>query len=384
MLSKLSYKSPSQRKKVPMKTIRIFVDGHVFDDIYQGTTTYIQGLYSALANNENFEITVGAVDIENVKRSLNHPRLKYISLSSHSKFVRLMFDIPKIIRQHRFDYAHFQYIVPPIKGCRFINTIHDLLFLEKPQLFSLKYRLVKGLTFALSCKRSDLICTVSNFSKQSIIKHFGINPDKICVTPNAAQTMNGTFDVRQKYSLEKYILYVSRFEPRKNHYSLHKAFNDLQLYKEGYKLVFIGTRNHELNRQYEKYVESITNEQRAATLFLENIGSHELSGFYQSADLFVYPSIAEGFGIPPLEAAVNDCKVVCSNQTAMADFAFFGKYLIDPNNEEELRGKIRMALSDQEYPAATIRQEVIKIYNWHDIANRFANFLINEHRKIEN
>src|ERR1043165_2921821 len=110
-------------------SIKLFVDAHVFDGVYQGTTTYIKGLYSSLVKDENFEITLAANDLNNLKKHFPDNRFRYVPLTSKSKLKRLGFDIPAIIAKGRFDFAHFQYICPPIKKCRYINTIHDLLFL---------------------------------------------------------------------------------------------------------------------------------------------------------------------------------------------------------------------------------------------------------------
>ena len=104
----------------------------------------------------------------------------------------------------------------------------------------------------------------------------------------------------------------------------------------------------------------------------ENVSQLELYSFYNQAELFVYPSVAEGFGIPPLEAAMLKCKVLCSNQTAMSDFDFFGSYLFNPNKPDELKSKMSSILTDDEYPYDEIRNSVISRYNWKVIAENFA------------
>ena len=167
------------------KKIKILVDAHVFDHSFQGTGAYIKGLYSELANNEMFEIVFCATEITKLKMILDHPKFSFIQLKTSSKIKRLLFELPSVIKKGDFDYAHFQYIIPPIKKCKYINTIHDILFLDYPAFFPLKYRIIKKALFQISAYRSNLLLTVSEYSKQRITSRFRINSEKIFVTPNA-------------------------------------------------------------------------------------------------------------------------------------------------------------------------------------------------------
>jgi len=359
-----------------MPKIKLFVDAHVFDTSYQGTTTYLKGLYNALVKDDAFEITLGAHHTEHLKTIFPDPRFRFIQLHTASKYKRLAFELPELLRRGGFDYAHFQYITPLFKKCRYINTIHDLLFMDFPEYFPFSYRFTKKYLFRFSARKSDLICTVSDYSRQALVRHFGIDAGKIFITPNAVSAYTGHYqDVKAKYKIGNYILFVSRLEPRKNHLLMLKAFVELGLYEQGYHLVFIGRMDDVKTEAYHIYYNALPEQVKRAVINVENILYEELNSFYQQADLFVYPSVAEGFGIPPLEAAVNGCKVLCSNQTAMADFSFFGKYLFDPHNEEEFKQKILSTLSDETYPLEEIRQVVLEKYNWDLIANHFGNKL---------
>jgi len=205
------------------------------------------------------------------------------------------------------------------------------------------------------------------------MKHFAIPANKLTITPNAVDIYKGEFtDIKKKYALSKYLLFVSRLEPRKNHYLMLKTFVDLELYKQGYDLIFIGRINDVKTEKYHNYFEQQNEEVKMRVKHIENISYEELNGFYKNADLFVYPSVAEGFGIPPLEAAVIGCKVLCSNKTAMADFDFFGQYLFDPDHEEELKAKIITTLNDKNYPFEAIKNAVIEKYDWLTIAANFG------------
>ena len=155
-----------------MKTVNLFVDCHVFDGNLQGTTTYLKGLYQELINDKSKNFFLAAHNIENLQSIFGiHENVIYLQYSSKNKFVRLLFDIPKLIRQNKIDYAHFQYIVPPTKSCKYIVTIHDVLFLDFPQYFPLFYRIKNKLFFKYSANKSDIVLTVSQYSKEKIEKH---------------------------------------------------------------------------------------------------------------------------------------------------------------------------------------------------------------------
>src|SRR6266496_2117905 len=122
-------------------SIKLFVDAHVFDNGYQGTRTFIKGIYSILAQNNNVRLFLGAYDIDNLERNFSRGDISFIKYRSASSLFRLGYDIPSIIRRYKINYAHFQYICPVIKNCRFIVTTHDVIFNEYPDEFSKDYRI---------------------------------------------------------------------------------------------------------------------------------------------------------------------------------------------------------------------------------------------------
>lgn len=349
--------------------IKILVDAHIFDHSYQGTATYIKGLYTSLVKHNEVEIVLCANDIDNLKTHFPDPKFKFLKLKTHSKFKRLAIEYPQIIRKGDFDFAHFQYIVPLFKNCKIINTIHDLLFLEYPQYFPWSYRFTKGFLFKYSAKKSDIILTVSEYSKKSLIKHFNLKGKDVIVTPNAVTTL--TIDTTKSINKENYILYVSRFEPRKNHIALLQAYLNLKLYRQGYSLVFIGSKKEKIEEEaFNNLISLIPTEIKQFVFFYEKLNADELNNYYLQSAAFVFPSLAEGFGIPPLEAAINDCKVLCSNTTAMDDFSFF-KYRFNPSNSIEFESKLDQLLNDNDYPYQEIKENIQRKYNWDVVAENY-------------
>jgi glycosyltransferase involved in cell wall biosynthesis len=358
------------------RKIKILVDGHIFDHSMQGIATYINGLYNALVKFDEFEITICACDCEVLRTHFPDERFKFRRLTSHSKYKRLAFEIPNLIKVEKFDYAHFQYIVPLVKHCKFINTIHDLLFLDFPQYFPVSYRIKNKYLFKFSAKRSDIILTVSEYSKQALVEKFNLRNDHIHITPNAVkERVYDSLDVKRHFGLDKYLLYVSRFEPRKNQKGLLEAFINLDLFSKGYKLVFVGSKKEKIERDYYEELRIISDTRSGEGVkFYESLSDQELAALYQHASCFVFPSLAEGFGIPPIEAALNNCKVVCSNLTAMHDFQFF-KYHIDPRNQFDLENSIRDILDDKNYDYEYCKIKVKELFSWDKIAFDFRDII---------
>ncbi len=357
-----------------MKTTTIFVDCHVFDGNFQGTTTYIKGLYSELIQDKNFNFVFSANNISFLQTIFGtHNNVAYIQYKSTNKFSRLLFEIPKIIKENNIDYAHFQYVVPPIKKCKYIVTIHDVLFLDFPEYFPSSYRLKNKLLFRTAAKSSEIVLSVSEYSKKQIQRHFNIK--NVTVTSNAVDPIFfEAFDknaikalVNQQFGASNYFLYVSRWEPRKNHLTLLKAFVEKGYYKT-HSLVFVGDKAIE-DKAYVEFFNSLSKEINASIFTFNKVSFENLVLLVRGADLSIYPSIAEGFGIPPLESLAANVPTICSNTTAMSDFGFFDDCLFNPLDLEELKRKIAIGLADKQI--AQKRAEMKEKYSWKLAATQF-------------
>jgi glycosyltransferase involved in cell wall biosynthesis len=361
-----------------MKKVNFFVDCHFFDGNLQGTTTYLKGLYQELIKDKNINYFLAAYDIESLKLVFGtHDNVYYLKYSFKNKFVRLLFNIPKLISQNNIDYAHFQYVIPPIKKCKYIVTIHDVLFLDFPQYFPLFYRIKNRFLFKYSAKKSEVVLTVSQYSKDRIQKHFTIS--NVEIIPNAVDLEYftpynkeaETQIVKNKFNLENYFLLVSRWEPRKNHHTLLKTFVEKEHYKN-HKLVFVGDDAME-NKSYNDYYHFLEKEIKEQIIRLKKVEYQDLIHLVRAASLSIYPSFAEGFGIPPLESIACCIPTVCSNTTAMSDFDFIGDCLFDPMSATDLNLKIIKALQDNLLEEKK-HQMGIK-YNWNLSAQNFKKLL---------
>jgi glycosyltransferase involved in cell wall biosynthesis len=359
--------------------MNILIDAHVFDGEFQGSRTYIKELYSkAIIQFPQIDFYFAATNVENLRKNFpDRKNLHFLRLKTKNKYFRLFFEFPLLIRSHKIDYAHFQYICPLIKNTKWIVSIHDILFIDNKKYFPIKYSLIRRLLFYISAKRADILTTLSQYSKYSISRNFKIPLNNIVLAPcgvgdmylNAHNKINAIKYVKEKYNLDKYIIYVSRIEPRKNHHCLLEAFLELSLDDIGYKLVFVGKESLK-NTLYDKIVNGDAKKRVQTSLVrFVNLPEEELIQLLLAAKIAVYPSYAEGFGIPPLESAVMRVPTICSNLTSMEEFKFFGDNHIEPTLEN-IKTRITAILNGADKSNYTaIRSEIISRYDWEKSAS---------------
>ena len=224
-----------------------------------------------------------------------------------------------------------------------------------------------------------MLLTVSEYSRKQISRHYSIDEKKSLITPNAVSDDFYEIDKTkaQRYvdekGVRKYLLYVSRIEPRKNQIALLKSYDELNLHDLGYDLVFIGRKTLS-TPEFDNYLNGMSEQSKKHVYIYNQVAYDELKYWYKAASLFVYPALAEGFGIPPIEAASAEIPCVCSNRTAMGDFTFFGENLIDTTNIGELKDRI-ISVLNEETDVKKISGLAKNKYNWKSIAREFYNML---------
>jgi glycosyltransferase involved in cell wall biosynthesis len=331
------------------KPIKIFVDAHILDKGYHGTHTYVRDLYKQLLFlYPDLDVYFGTYDPALVTSIFPESDRVHILPYKNIRptYLRFLSDIPAYIRKYRFDYAHYQYVGVPWKtSCVSIVTLHDVLYKDYPWQFPLLYRWVRTLIFGNSLRRAGVKTTVSGYSRNRIAFHYRIPEEQIHVISNTVapsslmSRQTATERIAERYGLGNYILCVSRMEPRKNQLLLLDKYLSLHLYKEGIPLVFIGSPSLSVPG-FEQRLRGLSPVQRASVHWFRQVSPEDLRAFYGACRVFIYPSGAEGFGLPPLEAALCRTAVLCSRNTAMESYRFFEPYTFDPSGAHELEDKL--------------------------------------------
>ena len=284
------------------------------------------------------------------------------------------FRVPLALRREQIDLFHAtHYVLPPLTRRRSIVTIHDCIHLMFPQY--LPSRMAHGYAKAFlwsATQQAQRILTVSEASKRDILKLFDVPPERVAViynaiderfrlTPDEAQVAR----VRERYQLDDaFVLYVGNIKPHKNVVRLIDAFAKVrQAGLDHLKLLVIGdeiTRHTALRRAVHR------GKLHKHVRFLGFVPTETLSILYRLASVFVFPSLYEGFGLPPLEAMACGTPVVTSNISSLPEIVGDAAILIDPYDSTSIANGILQALSD-----ATLREKLrtrglarVQRYSW--------------------
>ncbi|OGN55971.1 MAG: hypothetical protein A3D96_03240 [Chlamydiae bacterium RIFCSPHIGHO2_12_FULL_44_59] len=240
-----------------------------------------------------------------------------------------------------FFSPHYNVPILPISAKKQVVTIHDLCHLEfgtPLQKSYAKFMLKKALA-------SDIIITVSHFTKGEIQKHFG--PRQVHVIPLGAnerrfKVLSPSSAVRGRYRLpKKFILYVGNNKPHKNLHMLKAAFQNVQLSDLALVMVGKGTPYGEIEEG-------------------------DLCHIYNMAEALVFPSLYEGFGLPPLEAMASGCPTLVSKAGSLPEVCSDASLYFDPNNASEITEAIRRIVTDQELKKNLIQKgfQRVKMFSW--------------------
>lgn len=249
-----------------------------------------------------------------------------------------------------------------------ISTIHDIAYVRYPKTFDFKFRTFYKLLIPRVLRSSKHIITVSEFSKKEIVNYYGIDSDKISVVYNA---VSDTFKPNKTETKEHYILGVSSVTYQKNLHSLIRAFNMID--NPNLKLYLVGG----VNRNFAS-VELLNDIKGNKNVILKGrVNDKELITLYSNAQCFVFPSLYEGFGIPPLEAQACGCPVVCSYAASLPEACADSVIYCDPNNVDDIKEKIEIVLSDERLKNELIEKgfQNIKRFSWEKSAKKLADIV---------
>lgn len=368
-----------------IKTIGI--DARFYGPVGKGLGRYTQEIVDFLSKNDtghNYVIFLGkqnfadfVVDNQRVKKVLADVR--WYGLAEQMV-------MPRLIRQHQIDLMHFPHFnVPIFCPCDFVVTIHDLILTKYPtirattlnpfiyQLKNLAYRII----IHRAVVKAKKLITVSEFTKKDIIDNFKIKPQRIIVTyegvaklsNNSSRTNIEVSQIISKFEItKKYLLYVGNAYPHKNLVRLLSVARPI-LKKHDLQLALVG----KIDYFYQRLVETVNNWPKAEqgnVIFTGFVNDEELEMLYQQALLYIFPSLYEGFGLPPLEAMARSCPVLSSNRSSMPEILGKSACYFDPEDEKDMTGQLEKMIT-----SANLRETMtnlglkqVKMYNWENCA----------------
>lgn len=336
-------------------------------------------------NYEAFEIPAEAAS--RVKKVLADVR--WYSLAEQWRF-------PWLIWKERISLMHFPHFnVPLLTPCRFVVTIHDLILTKfptvrattlKPVLYRFK-NLAYRLVIWQALRRSCCILTVSNFTKQDIVAQFRVDPRKIIVAyegvANLAKGRDSLFSaatdtaaVLEREQLRPgYWLYVGNAYPHKNLEGLVRAFSVFIKTHPQARLVLVGKedffylRVKQLAAALGLYAKQPAKD---PIVFTGYVPDAELEILFQQAFGYIFPSLYEGFGLPPLEAMAKGCPVLSSKESSLPEILGEAAAYFDPRSSSEMIALMEKLINEPAWRAELIRRgrERIKHFSWWECAQQ--------------
>ncbi|MFZ5968759.1 MAG: glycosyltransferase family 4 protein [Bacillota bacterium] len=283
--------------------------------------------------------------------------------------------IPQQLKMKKTDLHHIPQNgigLPKDKWSKYVVTIHDLIPFLLPDTVGESYKERFTEEMPSIVKNADAIITVSEYSKNDIIRFFGLDPDKIIVTHLATDDIYKPMNHKraQRFLESRYhisgdfILYLGGFSSRKNVTGLiHSYKRCINKFSKHYDLVLVGAPKD----AHDEIVHLIqTLKLSRYVKFTGFVPNEHLPFFYNAASLFVYPSLYEGFGLPPLEAMSCGCPTITSNVSSIPEVVGDAALLIDPTNIEQLADAMAQILEDKVLAMNLIMKGLRKAasYSW--------------------
>ncbi len=330
------------------------LDGDTLGRKRTGDESYLASLMRAIGrvDGEN-DYVVYVRDAEAVRPSFpDMPRFRFRPVTPSSIWLRFPFSFPIALRRDPVDLLHVQYFVPPASRSPVVLTVHDISFAVHPEFFIRKDRLLLNALVPWSLRRADRIITDAEFTKREMVRVHGLDPERIEVIPLAADPRYRPLDkehcrkvIAERHdTADGFMLYVGTLQPRKNVATLIHAYTMFRK-RTGlpHKLVIVGKPKYKFKSVLDAIHESGFESDIVFTGFVDD---DDLPVYYNAADVFVFPSLYEGFGLPPLEAMACGTPVIAANSSCIPEVVGDAAILADPGDPGDFCDAMTRVLGD--------------------------------------
>jgi len=366
-----------------MKKIDLVIDARMITENLHGIARYTYEIIKYISKQKEFNLYV-LVNDEEMFYKIFGEKINVKLIKMKSKFLSLyeQIELPLILNKlgGNFIFHTPSFCSSPFIKIKTLMTIHDLNHLRYPQYYSWMHKYYYDYIVKPSAKKSEIILTVSEFSKKEILEWLSIDENKVISIYNGVDENFKKINdlellnkIKQKYDLpEKFVLYIGNQKPHKNVETLIKS---MQHVNEDICLVL----NGKLNERCNKIIVEAKLENRIK--FIGYVEEIDLPYLYNLASVFVYPSYYEGFGLPPLEAMACGCPTLVSNVTSLPEVVGNEEMTFNPYDERDIGYKINNILSDNDFRRNIINYGLNRAreFSWYNICKQ----IIDVYKKVD-
>ncbi len=367
--------------------MKIGIDARFFGSIGKGLGRYTQKLVEYLEQIDRENQYVVFLRQENFDEYIpKNPNFKKVLADYRWYSFSEQFNMPLLLRKYNLDLVHFPHFnVPLFYRKPFIITVHDLILLHFPTVratthnkifYWLKF-LAYRLTISRALKKANHVVTVSEFTKNDILSCYKISKNKISVTYEACENSCLAFrkndgQILDKYGImNQYFLYVGNAYPHKNLENLLLAFAAYQKENKEAQLVLVGKEDY----FYARLKRFVDDKKIPNVVFPGFVPDEDLGVVYKNALAYVFPSLYEGFGLPPLEAMSYGAPVISSDHACMKEILGSASLFVDASKEDEITKAMKTISGNQELRNDLIQKGYNRIgcYDWKKMAENTLN-----------
>ncbi|TCW40349.1 glycosyltransferase involved in cell wall biosynthesis [Thermohydrogenium kirishiense] len=337
--------------------MNVIIDVRMINENLHGIARYTYELIKNFIKLNDIKIYLLTCDNKFKEKILNQNEdIRYIIVKSGFLSIREPIELPIKLNKYKNEaiFHSPSFVSSPFIRCPTIMTIHDLNHLKFPEYYTKFHKYYYNYIVKPSALNAKKVLTVSNFSKMEIVNWLKCDSEKVVVTYNGVDENFKVINdkdkliiIRKKYDLpQKFVLYIGNLKPHKNITNLIKAIKKIN---QEIMLVINGESNEILNKIIKE------NNLENKVKFIGYVDDDDLPALYNLAELFVYPSLYEGFGLPPLEAMACGCPVITSNTSSLPEVVGEAGIMVNPYNVEEIARAIDLVLLNE-----NLRREMIE------------------------
>jgi glycosyltransferase involved in cell wall biosynthesis len=333
-----------------MTGLRIGIDAHQLGRQQTGNERVMANVISELGRLTDHEIVLYFTnrDVSREWASVQNGRFTCKTLAASSAFVRIPALLPAAAFRDRLDVLLCHMVAPPIRSCPVVTLVHDISFRRHPEFFSLYERCFMNCAVPLSMRWSNAVVAVSNFTRDEVLEVYGLSPSKVFVAQNGVDRNLFSDSVgSQRASSPPYFLAVGNLQPRKNLSTLIAAYTALIRRRPEIleRLMIVGQPAYKASVVLDAASDLV---EQGRIVFTGFVDDDALLTLLRGATAFAYPSVYEGFGLPPLEAMAVGTPTMVADIPVMREVVGDAGVLVPARGVDAWAGALEMLATQAE------------------------------------